>query len=152
MRIVEDRQVSDHRHRATARVGDLTRELYGAFVAWGSAYDDADEGADQEARQARVAELLGEAYVRFLPQSVWIEKAGRKKVEEFIARAEELYARFSREIAARGYTRVRSDLARRVSKELGPLKREAEASLGVEIPGRRRRGRRRGLRAPSGGR
>lgn len=135
---MEARRAADDRHHARVQIGELIRRLYGAFVLWVSVYEDTDDGNEQDARQEQVSYLLSELSVRYLPQSVWIEKTDRKKIEGFIDKAEDLYAMLSEEIEKHGYPQVRSNVASRVSKELGPLRREAEASLGVEAPASRR--------------
>jgi hypothetical protein len=143
------RHNDDRYHHEAMKLGDLVTDLYGAFVAWGSLYGDTDDGEEQRMRQERVTDLLKELFTRYLPQSIWIEKTDRKKIECFIGKAEDLYGRFSKEIKEMGYPQVRSNIAYRVSKDLGPLRKEAEACLGAEMSGThkdRRSGRLRAIR------
>lgn len=120
---------ADHGRNAETQIGYLVAKAYGAFVAWGSLYEDTDYGEEQRMRQDRVVDLLTELSTCYLPQSIWLEKSDRKKIEDFIKRAKDLYESFSEEIREQGYPQVRSNIAYRVSKQLGPLKREAETSI-----------------------
>jgi hypothetical protein len=63
---------------------------------------------------------------------MWVEQATRKKIEKFIGKSRDLYSDFVADIIEQGYPRTRAIMANRVSKELGPLKREAEAALDLE--------------------
>jgi hypothetical protein len=71
---------------------------------------------------------------------VWLSEGSRKKVENFVRRSEELCSEFSAEIEDRGYPRVRRSMERRVSKQLRPLKTEAESGLQAELGEPRRPG------------
>ena len=110
--------------RRSQRSGMHLTRLYRGFVGWASLYGDMDD-PDERERRERVVLLLDEFSRQYLPRSVWLMEGNRKKIENFIARAEELCSEFSAEIEARGYHRVRRSMEKRVSKKLRPLKTEA---------------------------
>ncbi len=66
---------------------------------------------------------------------MWLEQATRKKIDKFIEKSEDLYSDFVADIVEQGYPRTRATVAKRVSKQLGPLKKEADAALNVELAG-----------------
>lgn len=132
--------------RAAAEIRDPLAQLYRSFVAWGSLYGDVDSNDEQEETGERVARLLGEVSGHYLPRSVWLEEATRKRIEAFLEEAEDLYRELSAEIKERDYAQVRARIATRVSKELGPLRKEAELDLEAELAGTRRPRWRRRLR------
>ena len=140
MRQTEGRYGQGERHgQAVAEVRALLARRYRGFVWWGSLYEDADLVYEQERRREEIVGLLGEFSGNYLARSVWLEGGTRKKVERFIDKSEDLYSDFVADIVARGYARTRDAMASRVSKELGPLKKEAEASLEGELAGPRHR-------------
>ena len=144
MRQTEGRYGQGERHgQAVAEVRALLARLYRGFVWWGSLYEDADLVYEQERRREEIVGLLGEFSGNYLARSVWLEGGTRKKVERFIDKSEDLYSDFVADIVIRGYARTREAMASRVSKELGPLKKEAEASLEGELAGPLHRGWRR---------
>lgn len=141
MRTTEGRNdQSERRGKAVAEVRELLSRLYRGFVWWGSLYEDADLRYEQERRRGEIAWLLGEFSGHYLARSVWLEGGTRKKIERFIDKSEDLYSDFVADIVDRGYVRTRDAIASRVSKELGPLRKEAEASLEGELAGVRQRG------------
>jgi hypothetical protein len=123
----------ERRGQAVAEVRALLARLYRGFVWWGSLYEDADLAYEQERRREEIIGLLGELSCNYLARSVWLEGGTRKKVERFIDKSEDLYSDFVADIVDRGYAQTRDAMANRVSRELGPLKREAEASLEGEL-------------------
>ncbi len=129
MQNTESMYHADYGHDAEVQIGYLVTKVYGAFIMWVSSYEDTADGREQNIRQSRVADLLTELSASYLPHSIWIQKSDRKKIEDFIKKAKVLYERFSEEIREQGYPKVRSKISYRVSKQLGPLKREAETSL-----------------------
>ncbi len=138
MRTTEGRyDRSERRGQAVAEVRDLLARLYRGFVAWGSVYEDSDLRHEQERRREEVVGLLGEFSGHYLSRSVWLEQGTRKKIEKFIEKSEDLYSDFVADIVGRGYAQTRDVMANRVSKELGPLRKEAEASLESELEGNR---------------
>ena len=68
---------------------------------------------------------------------MWLEQGTRRKVKRFIDKSEGLYSNFVADIVDQGYARTRDVMANRVSKELGPLRKAAEASLESELEGNR---------------
>ena len=106
--------------------------LYRGFVWWSSLYGDVEDHYEKEKRE-RVIDLLDELSNQYLPRSVWLTEGCRKKVENFVSRSEELCSEFSAEIEERGYPRVKRNMERRVSKQLRPLKTEAESGLEAEL-------------------
>ena len=139
------------RERAATEVRDLLAQLYRSFVLWGSVYGDANHHDEQDAMKERVARLLGEFSGHYLPRTVWLEEATRKKIEAFLKKSEGLYRDLSAEMEQHGYAQVRARITKRVSKELGPLRKEAESSLEAELAGTRPRWRRRLRGIVSGG-
>ena len=151
MRAMEaGRNLTERRERAAAEVRGLLTQLYRSFVLWGSVYGDADHHDEQDEMQGRVAWLLGEFSGHYLPRTVWLEEVTRRKVEAFLKKSEELYRELSAEIEQQGYARARARIAKRVSKELGPLRKDAESVLEAEMRGTRPRWHRR-LRGMVGG-
>jgi hypothetical protein len=120
------------RRSAVVEVRKHLAELYRAFVWWTSLYGDVEDHYEKEKRE-RVIDLLDELSNQYLPRSVWLTEGCRKKVENFVSRSEELCSEFSAEIEERGYPRVKRSMERRVSKQLRPLKTEAESGLEAEL-------------------
>jgi hypothetical protein len=126
---------SERRRQAVAEVRDLLAKLYRGFVVWGSLYGDVDLRHEEERRREEVVGLLGEFPGQYLARSVWLEQGTRKKIDKFIEKSENLYSDFVADIVERGYSQTRATMAKRVSKELGLLKKEADAALNVELAG-----------------
>ena len=138
MRTTEGRyDQRERRGQAVAEVRDLLARLYRGFVWWGSLYEDADLQYEQERRREEVVGLRGEFSRHYLSRSVWLEQGTRRKIKRFIDKSEGLYSNFVADIVDQGYARTRDVMANRVSKELGPLRKEAEASLESELEGNR---------------
>jgi len=126
----------ERRQRAVGEIQKRLANLYRGFVAWTSLYGDVDDGDERE----RVVELLEGLHNGYLPRSLWLTEANRKKVEGFVQRSEDLYSEFCAAIEERGYERARAGMAKRVSKKLGPLKKDLESSLEAELSGESRAG------------
>ena len=124
---------SDRRQRAVIEVRGLLAQLYRSFVLWGSLYEDLDR--EHERMSERVAALCGEFSSQYLARSMWLGQTTRKKIDRFTEKARSLHSEFSAQIREQGYPRTRAVMANRVSKELGPLKKEADAVLDVELSG-----------------
>jgi hypothetical protein len=120
------------RRAAVVEIRKHLAGLYRGFVWWTSLHGEVDDDYERENRE-RVVELLEELSNQYLPRSVWLTEGSRKKVENFVRKSEELCSEFSAEIEARGYPRVRRSMERRVSKQLRPLKTEAESGLQAEL-------------------
>ena len=120
------------RRSAVVEVRKHLAELHRAFVWWTSLYGDVDDHYEKEKRE-RVIDLLDELSNQYLPRSVWLTEGCRKKVETFARRSEELCSEFSAETEERGYPQVKRSMERRVSKQLRPLKTDAESGLEAEL-------------------
>ncbi len=129
----------ERRQRAVGEIQVRLARLYRGFVAWASLYGDVEDRDEQE-RRDQVVELLDGLYNGYLPRSVWLTEANRKKMEGFVQRSEDFYSEFCAAIEERGYEKVRARMAKRVSKKLGPLKKDVESSLEAELSGEHRAG------------
>ena len=133
MRTIEvERSRVERRRSAVVEIREHLARLYRGFVGWASLYGDGDDHDERERRE-RVVLLLDELSKQYLPRSVWLMEGNRKKIENFLSRAEELCSEFSTEIEELGYHRVRRSMEKRVSKKLRPLKTEAESGLEAEL-------------------
>jgi hypothetical protein len=121
------------RERAVGELRGMLARLYRSFVAWGSLYGDLDLRYEQERSREEVVGLLDELPGQCLARSMWIEPATRKKIDRFMEKSRDLYSDFVADIIARGYPRTRAAMAKRVSRELGPLRKEADAALELEL-------------------
>ena len=131
------RRQSDRRQRAVVEVRGLLAQLYRSFVLWGSFYEDLDR--EHEQMRERVAAHSDAFSSQYLARSMWLGQTTRKKIDRFTDKARSLHSDFSAEIREQGYPRTRAVMANRVSKELGPLKKEADAALDVELAGNHQR-------------
>jgi hypothetical protein len=129
----------ERRQRAVGEIQQRLARLYRGFVAWASLYGDVQDRDEQE-RRDQVAELLDELYNGYLPRSVWLTEANRKKMEGFVQRAEDLHSEFCTTIEERGYEKSRASMAKRVTKKLGPFKKDVESSLEAELSDEHRAG------------
>ena len=146
MRPIEvERSRVERRRSAVVEIREHLTRLYRGFVGWSSLYGEADDREELERRE-RVVGLLDELSKQYLPRSVWLMEANRKKIETFVNRAEVLCSEFSAEIEDRGYPRVRRSMEKRISRRLRPLKTGAEAGLETELTEPRRPGWRERLR------
>jgi hypothetical protein len=128
-----ERGRTEGRQRAVGELLGLLARLYRSFVAWGSLYGDLDLRHEQERRREEVLGLLDEFPGQYLVRSMWLEPATRKKIGKFIEKSRDLYSDFVADIFAQGYPRTRAVMANRVSRELGSLKKEADAALNLEL-------------------
>ena len=120
------------RQRVVAEMRAMMARPYRDFITWGSLYDVDDEG-EQVRQQDLVAWSLDSLHKRYLPRSMWLEPATRKKIEAYIEKAWSLFEELSQDVEDLGYARARADIALRVTRELGPLRKEAETGLGAEL-------------------
>ena len=133
----------ERRERAVAEIQAQLAALYRSFVACGSLYGDVDD-RDERDRRERVSRLSRELSNGYLARSMWLGEGTRKKVENFIDKSENLYSEFCADIEEQGYTRTRAGMTARVSRKLGPLRKEVESDLKAEPePTRQPRWRRR---------
>ena len=141
-----ERGRTEGRQRAVAELRKMLARSYRSFVAWGSLYGDLDLRYEQERSREEVVRLLDQLPGEYLARSMWIEPATRKKIERFIEKARYLHADFVADIIEQGYPRSRAVMTNRVSRELGPLKKEADAALNLELAETRQPRWRRSLR------
>lgn len=135
MRTMEVERVRvERRQRAVGEIQKRLAKLYRGFVAWASLYGDVED-RDERERREQVVELLDHLHNGYLPRSVWLTEANRRKMEGFVQRSEDLYSEFCAAIEERGYENFRTGMAKRVSKKLGPLKKDVESSLEAELSG-----------------
>jgi hypothetical protein len=127
----------ERRQRAAAEIQNMLADLYRGFVAWASLYGDGDGRYERDQRE-RVADLIDRLSNGYLARSMWLEPGARRRIEDFIEGSEDLYSRFCAEIEERGYARVKKNMAKRVSRQLGSLRKIAESGLKDEPDGSRR--------------
>ena len=120
------------RRRVVAEMRAMIARPYREFIAWGTLYDVHNRG-EQARKREQVASSLDDLQNRYLPRSMWLEQGTRKKIEDYMEKARTLFEDLSKGVEDLGYARVRSDIVRRATKELGPLRREVEAALGAEL-------------------
>ena len=120
------------RQRVVAEMRAMIARPYRDFITWGSLYDVSDE-VEQERQRDLVSWSLDNLRKRYLPRSMWLEAGTRKKIEAYIEGACTLFEELSRDVETNGYARVRANIVRRATRELGALRREAENSLGAEM-------------------
>ena len=122
---------TERRERAVAEVQNQLAGLYRSFIAWASLYGDVDD-RDERDRRDRVSRLSRELSNGYLARSMWLGEGTRKKIEAFIEKSENLYSEFCADIEEQGYTRARTGMTARVSRKLGPLRKEIESDLKTE--------------------
>ena len=122
---------TERRERAVAEVQNQLAGLYRSFIAWASLYGDVDD-RDERDRRDRVSRLSRELSNGYLARSMWLGEGTRKKIEAFIEKSENLYSEFCADVEERGYTRARTGMTARVSRRLGPLRKEIESDLKTE--------------------
>ncbi|HLL57460.1 MAG TPA: hypothetical protein VK359_06000, partial [Rubrobacteraceae bacterium] len=111
MRTMEVERVRvERRQRAVEEIQKRLAKLYRGFVAWASLYGDVED-RDERERRERVVEFLDDLHNGYLPRSVWLTEANRKKMEGFVQRSEDLYSEFCAAIEERGYENFRAGMA-----------------------------------------
>jgi hypothetical protein len=124
----------ERRRYAVEEIRFCLARLYRGFVLWTSMYGETDAREERERRE-RVDELL-EVFSRcYLPRSMWLADETREKIEDFAEKSREMRERFSAEVEERGYEEVRAVMARRVSKKLGPARKQVDLALETELTG-----------------
>ena len=78
-------------------------------------------------------ELIEQFSRSYLPRSMWLAGETRDRIEDFAHRSREMRERFSSEVEEKGYEKVRSGMARRVSKKLGPARKQVDLALETEL-------------------
>ena len=135
----------ERRRYAVEQIRFSLAKVYRGFVLWASLYGDANDAEERERRE-RIDELLDGLSKSYLPRSMWLAEETREKVEDFAERSRDLRARLSAEVEEKGYERARKGMARRVSKKLGPMRKQADLALETELAGPRPSGWRTRLR------
>lgn len=126
----------ERRRYAVEEIRFSLARLYRGFVLWTSMYGDVDDGEERERRE-RVDQLLEGFSRSYLPRSMWLAGETREKIEDFTERSQDLHARFSAEVEEKGYERARKGMARRVSRKLGPVRKQVDSALETELAGPR---------------
>ena len=126
----------ERRRYAVEEIRFSLARLYRGFVLWTSMYGEVDAGEERERRE-RVDQLLEGFSRSYLPRSMWLAGETREKIEDFTERSRDLRSRFSAEVEEKGYERARKGMARRVSKKLGPVRKQVDSALETELSGPR---------------
>ncbi len=124
----------ERRRYAVEEIRFSLARLYRGFVLWASLYGDVEDSEERERRE-RVDELLEGLSRSYLPRSMWLAGQTQEKIEDFTEKSRELRALLSAEIEEKGYEKARAGMTRRVSKKLGPLRRQVESALETELRG-----------------
>ena len=124
----------ERRRYAVEEIRFSLARLYRGFVLWASLYGDVDDPEERERRE-RVDELIDGLSRSYLPRSMWLAGQTQEKIEDFTRRSRELRTLLSAEIEEKGYERARAGMARRVSKRLGPMRRQVDSALETELRG-----------------
>lgn len=135
-----ERRHASRRHGTVSDIEYALARVYRSFVSWGSMYGDGDLRDEGERRREQTLSVLGELSRCYFPGSLWLGRETRRSIESFIEKSGSLYSGFCGEIDGQGYQRARPGMSRRVSRELGPLRKEAESALEMEMEGSRRSG------------
>jgi len=126
----------ERRRYAVEEIRFSLARLYRGFVLWTSLYGEADAGEERERREQvdHLLELFSRCY---LPRSMWLAGETRERIEAFAQKSREMRERFSAEVEAKGYEEVRAGMAHRVSKKLGPARKQVDLALETELAGPR---------------
>ena len=126
----------ERRRYAVEEIRFSLARLYRGFVLWASLYGEADTSEERERREQvdHLLELFSRCY---LPRSMWLAGDTRETIEDFAEKSREMRERFSAEVEAKGYEEVRAGMAHRVSKKLGPARKQVDLALETELAGPR---------------
>ena len=124
----------ERRRYAVEEIRFSLARLYRGFVLWTSLYGEAEANEERERREQvdRLLELFSRSY---LPRSMWLAGETRERIEDFAEKSREMRERFSAEVEEKGYEEVRAVMARRVSKKLGPARKQVDVALETELSG-----------------
>jgi len=124
----------ERRRYAVEEIRFSLARLYRGFVLWTSLYGEAEANEERERREQvdRLLDLFSRSY---LPRSMWLAGETRERIEDFAEKSREMRERFSAEVEEKGYEEVRSGMARRVSKKLGPARKQVDLALETELAG-----------------
>ena len=124
----------ERRRYAVEEVRYALARLYRGFVLWASLYGDVEDTEERQRRE-HVDELIEGFAKSYLPRSMWLAGQTQEKIEDFTEKSRELRALASAEIGEKGYERARAGMARRVSKKLGPVRKQVDSALDAELRG-----------------
>jgi hypothetical protein len=124
----------ERRRYAVEEIRFSLARLYRGFVLWTSLYGEAEANEERERREQvdRLLDLFSRSY---LPRSMWLAGETRERIEDFAEKSREMRERFSVEVEEKGYEEVRAVMARRVSKKLGPARKQVDLALETELSG-----------------
>ena len=125
----------EQRRYAVEEIRFPLARLYRGFVLWASMmYGEADarEGRERREQADHLLDLFSRCY---LPRPMWLAGEARETIEDFAEKNREMRERFSAEVEAKGYEEVRAVMARRVSKKLGPARKQVDLALETELAG-----------------
>jgi hypothetical protein len=124
----------ERRRYAVEEIRFSLARLYRGFVLWTSLYGEAEANEERERREQvdRLLDLFSRSY---LPRSIWLAGETRERIEDFAEKSREMRERFSAEVEEKGYEEVRAVMARRVSKKLGPARKQVDLALETELSG-----------------
>ncbi|HEV2744517.1 MAG TPA: hypothetical protein VGV91_15285 [Rubrobacter sp.] len=124
----------ERRRYAVEEIRYSLARLYRGFVLWGSVYGEADAREERERREQvdRLLDLFSRCY---LPRSMWLEGPTRETIEDFAQKSREMREWLGAEVEAKGYEEVSSLMARRVTKKLGPARKQVDLALETELAG-----------------
>lgn len=124
----------ERRRYAVEEIRFSLARLYRGFVLWTSLYGEAEAHEERERRE-HVDHLLDLFSRSYLPRSMWLAGETRERIEDFAEKSREMRERFSAEVEEKGYEEVRAVMARRVSKKLGPARKQVDLALETELSG-----------------
>lgn len=124
----------ERRRYAVEEIRFSLARLYRGFVLWASLYGEAEANEERERRE-HVDHLLDLFSRSYLPRSMWLAGETRERIEDFAEKSRDMRERFSAEVEEKGYEEVRAVMARRVSKKLGPARKQVDLALETELSG-----------------
>ena len=124
----------ERRRYAVEEIRFSLARLYRGFVLWASMYGETDAREERERREQvdRLLDLFSRCY---LPRSMWLAGPTRETIEDFAEKSREMRERLGAEVEAKGYEEVRDVMARRVTKKLGPARKQVDLALETELAG-----------------
>ncbi len=126
----------ERRRYAVEEIRFSLARLYRGFVLWASMYGETDAREERERRE-QVDRLLDQFSGSYLPRSMWLAVPTRETIEDFAEKSREMRERLGAEVEAKGYEEVRAAMARRVTKKLGPARKQVDLALETELAGPR---------------
>ena len=126
----------ERRRYAVEEIRFSLARLYRGFVLWASMYGETDAREERERRE-QVDHLLDLFSRCYLPRSMWLAGPTRETIEGFAEKSRKMRERMGAEVEAKGYEEVRAAMARRVTKKLGPARKQVDLALETELAGPR---------------